>query len=438
MWGGIVAALLLVVSTLVVGATVGQSGLTGAIFTTDFTGTVVNGNIYQDKCDVWLNGGPGAHAPPGAASLPDGTYYYQVTDPSGGALLAGPGAPIGTPDTSGKVITVSGGVFSLVQLCPYLDTPNNGGEYKVWVTGTVDFDATHTQGSFGFIPSLSKTDNFKVRASAPTPEPHPLLSINKFYDANTSGAFDPGEQLLSGWHVEVADPLGVEMTYYTPVTIPLSTSGLYTVSEAMPVGKWVQTALKVDAGYQNAGLPSTTPKSGSFQLNNQNHDVLFGNVCLGPAGGVGGKTIGYWSNKNGQAAMNNMAGGMGGALAFLSGLNLKDAQGNDFDPATYDAFKSWLLSANATNMAYMLSAQLAAMELDVRAGYVAGASTVWTGSTFITVNDLMTAANSALGADGLTLAGDPNRSIQEYLKNALDAANNNTNFVQAQPCPIAY
>src|ERR1043166_1100664 len=58
--------------------------LPGAIFTTDSTCSGVDLNIYGDKHDVYLDGGP-AH--PGAASLPPGDYYVQVTDPSGACVL---------------------------------------------------------------------------------------------------------------------------------------------------------------------------------------------------------------------------------------------------------------------------------------------------------------------------------------------------------------
>ena len=49
-----------------------------------------------------------------------------------------------------------------VQLYPFHDTPNPGGEYKVWMTPAV-IDRTG-QSVFGgvFIPNKSKTDNFKA------------------------------------------------------------------------------------------------------------------------------------------------------------------------------------------------------------------------------------------------------------------------------------
>src|SRR3954453_19574993 len=56
-----------------------------------------------------------------------------------------------------------------IQLMPYDDTPNPGGEYKVWVTLLSDYNTNARGNHFGFVPSKSKTDNFKV-ASTISPE----------------------------------------------------------------------------------------------------------------------------------------------------------------------------------------------------------------------------------------------------------------------------
>jgi large exoprotein involved in heme utilization and adhesion len=97
-------------------------------------------------------------------------------------------------------------------------------------------------------------------------------------------------------------------------------------------------------------------------------------------------------------------------------------------------------------MAYMLSAQLAAMELNVQHGKITGGGNAlvyggdcianyFPGSNgFITINALMTAANTSLCGYGSTPAGHPQRAYQECLKTTLDQANNNFNFVQSQPC----
>jgi hypothetical protein len=149
--------------------------LSGAIFTTDANSTFVNGNVYDFQEDVYLNGGPRPNAPCTAAGLPDGDYYFQVTDPSGSHLLSLDG--IGD-----RRISIAGGFMMsylgphgigmgkcfaynasniTIQLAPFSPTPNPGGEYKVWITRVSDYDP-YLKGSFGFIPSKTKTDNFKV------------------------------------------------------------------------------------------------------------------------------------------------------------------------------------------------------------------------------------------------------------------------------------
>ena len=45
-----------------------NKGLSGAIFTTLSDGSSVNANQYSSSCSVYLDGGPGPHAPAKAAS----------------------------------------------------------------------------------------------------------------------------------------------------------------------------------------------------------------------------------------------------------------------------------------------------------------------------------------------------------------------------------
>jgi len=84
--------------------------LPGAIFTTDSTCSGVDLNIYGAKADVFLNGGP-AH--PGAASLPDGSYYVQVTDPSGACVLGTSGTDTPFVVTNGVANCINSATFSL-------------------------------------------------------------------------------------------------------------------------------------------------------------------------------------------------------------------------------------------------------------------------------------------------------------------------------------
>lgn len=173
---GVVASALMVVSVLSMVRPAHADPVSGAIFTTDVNGNEVNENKYALKTDVYLNGGPGVNAPPGAAGLPDGIYYFQVTDPSGKKLLS-------TDAVQCREVGVLNGVFTgptgscphapggttafngtTVQLFPFDDTSNPGGVYKVWVTLTSNYnEAGCAHLVFGFCPSDSKTDNFKVK-----------------------------------------------------------------------------------------------------------------------------------------------------------------------------------------------------------------------------------------------------------------------------------
>src|SRR5881396_1682301 len=178
---GIAALTLLFLS--LIGGTAVQAALTGAIFTTDSSCTGVDLNIYTDKCDVYVDGGPAGSG----SGLPDGSYCVQVTAPDGTVL--GVSAP-------GAVTVVNGKFVTCYQLCTILNTAsssfttpgydntnNPGGEYKVWVST----DCTFTNNS-------TKTDNFKAPPStpcvpdptpcAPTPTPTPAcettICVNKF------------------------------------------------------------------------------------------------------------------------------------------------------------------------------------------------------------------------------------------------------------------
>lgn len=139
-----------------------------AIDTTTKDGTVVNENLYGLKTDVYLSGGPQNL---NAAGLPDGTYYFQITDPSGKTVLStDPIACRQLTVTGGRVSGATGpcphpnGTFNPangttpVQMAPFDDTPNTGGVYKAWLSKNASFK-----------PSSSKTDNFKVQGAEPPP-----------------------------------------------------------------------------------------------------------------------------------------------------------------------------------------------------------------------------------------------------------------------------
>jgi hypothetical protein len=394
--------------------------VSGAIFTTDSACNGTNINIYGDKADVYLNGGP---ARDGAAGLPDGYYYVQITEPNGTLL----GTSVGTANET--PVHVTNGefdqcyqLFSILHKASdagvpplptngYDTTGNPGGEYKVWVSTDSSFTNSET-----------KTDNFKV-IEGDGPPPQGVLNVKKFYDANANGVDDDG-QPIQGWEIHITDEIDYGF-FYTNANGEVSTvvaPDRYIITESTPVeSNWLHT----------------TPNPVEKTVGDQSiESVEFGNVCTGAGGGL---TLGFWSNKNGQRLVDS------GDLAALTALNLKNANGSDYDPRSAGDLSKWLLNATATNMANMLSAQLAAMKLNVLNGFVQGNALIYAPDTnsgrplgFATVDSVMIEANDELFLHPRALSGDSWRSYQEALKNALDKANNNLNFVQGRPCPFTF
>jgi hypothetical protein len=440
-----------------------EGPVSGALFTTDDEGLLVNGNIYRDKRDVYISGGPGPNAPPGAAGLPDGEYYFQVTDPSGKKLLS-------TDDISERHFRVHGGIIVeylgtinykkngmlsknqrfevveeivnefgenaiVIQLYPYKNTPNKGGVYKVWATPVEHYDPDDGHSYHGFIPRWSKTDNYKIkrRGNGPGPEPPEpsYLELRKFYDLNLNGVIDTGEPELTGWLFEVTDPLGVINYYYSPRVLDVSASeGTYTITEIFPTGTWIQMGVSINGLYQ-----SITPTVTVTIQAGETHVVKYLNIALGYYGG--GHTPGYWHNNNGQAEIGQ------DDLDYVNGLN-PFQQWVDFYPSTVEVpfpnkeeIADFLVGNEASEttkyMRYKLAKFFLAMELNVYNGHVDPALIIYLGpGDFQEVGDVLTYVNGGFDWSGWTL------SETTHYKNALDAACNNDNFVYPTPPPIVY
>ena len=256
------------------------------------------------------------------------------------------------------------------------------------------------------------------------------ILVKKFYDANANGIHDPTEVRLPGWPMTLGSAsLGALGTLNTDAfgyaqfsNIPVGSD--YTMTEATPVeGNWVQSAPTLN------GAP-VNPITGIQVHPGSVAQLTFGNYCTKPGGG---KTPGFWSNKNGEATMlDGSPASLLPELNLLGSLNLVGANGNAFDPVDYPSFRAWLLASDATNMAYKLSSHLAAMRLNVEAGFVNGnALYAPYGGT---INALINAANTSLGLYPYTPAGHPQRANQEQLKNFLDALNNGGGVVSPVPC----
>ncbi len=281
------------------------AGFNGAIYTTTFNGLSVNENTYSNKNAVYINGGPQNQ---NANGLPDGTYYFQVTDPSGKTLLS-------TDDAvcrqlivaNGRVVAADGPACqhstgipnssngsTPVKLAPFNDTPNSGSEYKVWlirqsVNTTVASDGKH----LNFKNNDAKTDNFKV-IFVPCTNCNPTVTLGgkKFYDANGNTLFDLGEAPVEGvkFVISVTTSDGTTTTTVTTDesgnwSFVVPTGAEYEIGEYLPYttaddepgSYWQQTSPVADSeGFQGY---RGTANGDHFSLN-------FGDICYYPNGGA--------------------------------------------------------------------------------------------------------------------------------------------------------
>jgi hypothetical protein len=540
----------------------------------------VNANIYNDKCDVYLNGGPDSTT----GKLEAGVYYFQVETPDGATNLSN--FAIDTMaqrevhiDANGRIDQYLGTLHATgtdsvtgavtVGLAPFADTTVDH-EYKVELF-LLQPDDTANNGDIG----QSKTDNFK----SPTETFNQVtnfgtISGRKFEDLNANGTddSDPGvqgwkitltgtgagpdgvpgtaddvtvntttttasdgsysfgslyagtytvtEESRSDWTHTTTNPVSVTLTstttfscpdiittvgngtanfgnfhnisisgtkyqdltgdgfsaddpvlnsantHYVSVTVDLYKDGVkvattstdssgnysftnlgpgkYTVSEEVPSG-WTKTDVRGDAA-----TGTITASSGTNSTGNDFDDLLNSTLT-----GTGGFTLGYWSNKNGQALLTQ------GDFDLLNTLNLANADGTT---ATFSGsltnekaqLKAFLLGATATNMANMLSAQLATLELNTNHNFVSSSAVIdvsapaltnWanngqgsslltnlnsgpdgtiTSGGLISVATLESEAISILGSSGgnVVKSGNSLRSYEEALKIVMDGINN--------------
>ncbi len=339
--------------------------LSGAIFTTTVDGAIVNENVhYLAKEDVYLDGGPGPNAPAKAAGLPEGDYYFQVTDPSGKDLLStdhiscrkihvndhgvidfvysgtsyvkSKGSLVTEPCQHAQGVDLDHSELGAitVQLFPYDDTPNRGGVYKVWITpvdryiGDPDYVPTklsevngehYEPGNYhGFDPRWSKTDNYKVKRQGPPCESS-SFTVKKFHDANLNGVMDAGETEVTGWAVDITDPTGVTNTVYTPATVLTNEPGDYIAVEDTPAGTR-QTVSYLD-GAQLSLYPSADPTVvvSVAEACSETHAVVYGNV------GVTGFSACKVYDTNGNGVVDEGEGPVAGWAMTLSGTDILGA-----------------------------------------------------------------------------------------------------------------
>ena len=285
-----------------------------------------------------------------------------------------------------------------------------------------------------------------------------------FYDANANGLDDDG-QVVVGWKITLTGK-NAKGTI-TPVIKFTDAGGnycfdilpgTYTVTESLPNTKWAATTATSGGVSVSSGVCHPGPN--------------FGVVCTQPP--TNGLTVGFWSNKNGQ---NILQAHDVAWRTLLNACNLRNPDGSLYQvPAgafstAYGNFRTYLTSLSASNVANILSVQLAATTLGVAynnlsdsSGLVVPACLVtWSGSNvvkclklplmvgpasvaacsgtncasangFITIGTLRAAAKASLGTDANTTKQTPQRGYQECLKVLLDEVNNNGN----PPSPSSY
>ena len=280
--------------------------VSGSVQTILPTGATVQGNLYPAKTQVFFTAGPQNQK---ASGLPDGTYYFQLTDPSGSALLSNDPAacrqvvisggrlagayPAGgcehasvapTANSSNGAAAVQ--VGGTVRACSigtsgpdiFCNTTNPGGEYKLWLIAQSSAvgkcsTAVNPDGyTLNFSPSCAKTDNFKTALPAVS-----HVAACAFNDINGNGVLDPGELMISGWPITAAVPAnsyvtllsgnqsGTSVTATTDSTgcvsfsslgIPVNTQVAVTLTEAT-LSRWTQTA-PGGGTYDASGKPAVT------------------------------------------------------------------------------------------------------------------------------------------------------------------------------------
>jgi len=423
------------------GGPVGGGGpVSGAIYTSLPGCLAINHNIYSAATDVYLNGGP-----QGNTNLSNGSYYVAVTTP-GGNLLGWSSSRSGAAATP---FIVTNGVGNCIQLWDVVDkassiyaglpqtgfdaTDNPGGEYKVWISKTDDFASSET-----------KTDNFKVREIECThdcgPTPSALVAVYKFYDVNGDGIKNGTDSYLTGWAFQSVAGLDPAVNGLTNANNPptyvclVGVTCTFQEGDPNPVGTWQHSTPTV--------LGVTPVSDGEAGLK-----VEFGNFCVATTGRA--LTLGAYSGGN--TTYQNFVNAKAAAM-IVALPNLFDLAGVNKAPTltTYNKIRTYFLGASATNMAYMLSVQMATMWLNTQwnpsiigtgllyapslapyAGVGGPLEGKLNANNVISVFDVIDAAKADLALPGhnLTVASGAVRNYQEALKTVLDRGNNNLNWV---------
>ncbi len=365
---------------------------------------------------------------------PSGTYYVHVTDGPGGLL----DEVLSTNDPMDRFVSVvnNNGVIALS--LPFTSNPNpavfgvglngagqsllvspmrNGVDapcyFKVQTGDTWDLQFGPDWPyivRYGFNTTTNQCSVFSYADFRIGDGSGSDVSGLAFLDADRDGVRDAGETPLANWQVRL-------VTGQTSVTATTDANGHYVFVDAGAGDYTVELVLQPGYIATNAGSQMLTV-TGCANATAADFGVAPQMLACD------GHTIGYWRNCHGSAKVQQY-----GILATLPALHLRNTCGQQVAPSTIMGWRVWLHFANSVNMAYMLSAQLAAMHCNVVCGFVDPACVIndpCLGQ--MSIATLMQQAVVSLSLHGFTPVGHPQRAFQKRLKNALDDANNNRNW----------
>lgn len=248
--------------------------IAGTIQTIDAGGAAQS--TFSSKQDVFLAAGSAGTPCQLFDYLPDGLYYFQVTDAAGNLLS--------TDKVSDRQFRVAHGVIQIlvtatssdgteadpellppahphgpttacgsssVQLAPFSDAGDAEAAYLVWVTPASRFAGTSTDVAdpacpggvscfHGFLPDASHILSFRVEDKRSC-QPTFCVSGMKFADANGNGVRDSGESGIPGVQIRADGGAGFVLTALTGADgsyriCGLTEGGTFHISETVPSG----------------------------------------------------------------------------------------------------------------------------------------------------------------------------------------------------------
>jgi hypothetical protein len=280
-----------------------------------------------------------------------------------------------------------------------------------------------------------------------------LICVHAFYDVNLNGSntndVDATEVRVAGWKFELSGPADCDCPirrvefadtngYACFLDLP---PGCYTIRQIPPNDRWI----------------ATSPRTEEVCIDETNNQPLacFGVVLLGPCDSEPKE---FWTSRRGKNLFLSDDCGCE-AIELLSEYNLVDRFGDDFDPESYSDFRCWVLGVDdskkskrksrRSNLAYELSVELSVAVLNTqfaefyeldRAIFALGTMSGFEAdlSGFAAIAEVIVEADNALLDCPVVSPGSPKAPYFETLISTLADANNDLNFLQAEPGKVSY